>query len=77
MVYVASYLPTADAEQEAEHIRLLPLLQFFDVFKGTHLRGEILELATTQSRKCKKSNSCRTEAGHYTVTITIQARTDK
>lgn len=32
-----SYLPAADTEKEAQHIRLLLLLELFDVFEGTHL----------------------------------------
>jgi len=32
-----SYLPTSDTEKEAQHIRLLLLLKFFDIFEGTHL----------------------------------------
>lgn len=32
-----SYLPAADTEKEAQDIRLLLLLELFDVFEGTHL----------------------------------------
>lgn len=32
-----SYLPAADPKEETEDIRLLLLLELFDVFKGTHL----------------------------------------
>ena len=32
-----SYLPASDTEKEAQHIRLLLLLKFFDIFEGTHL----------------------------------------
>jgi hypothetical protein len=32
-----SYLPASDTEKEAQHIRLLLLLKFFNIFEGTHL----------------------------------------
>lgn len=38
----SSYLPAADAEQEAEHIALLLLLKFLDVLEGTHLLSQRL-----------------------------------
>ena len=34
-----SYLPAAHTQKEAQHIGLLLLLELFDVFEGTHLRG--------------------------------------
>lgn len=37
-----AYLPAADTEKEAQHIRLLLLLELFDVFEGTHLREIVL-----------------------------------
>jgi hypothetical protein len=36
-----SHLPATDAEQEANHIGLLLLLDLFDVLEGTHLDGEM------------------------------------
>lgn len=35
-----SYLPATDTEQEANHIGLLLLLEFFHVLEGTHLERE-------------------------------------
>jgi len=40
-----SYLPAAHTKKEAQYIRLLLLLNFFDVFKGTHLLKETKMLA--------------------------------
>lgn len=37
-----SYLPAANAEQEAQHIGLLLLLKFLNVLKRTHLFGKSL-----------------------------------
>lgn len=34
-----SHLPASDAQQEANHIGLLLLLDFFHVLEGTHLDG--------------------------------------
>ena len=36
-----SYLPAADTEKEAQDIRLLLLLELFDVFEGTHLSDSL------------------------------------
>lgn len=33
---VSTYFPAADAQEEAQHIRLLALLELFDVLEGTH-----------------------------------------
>lgn len=33
-----SYLPATDTEQEANHVGLLLLLEFFHVLEGTHLK---------------------------------------
>jgi hypothetical protein len=37
LIIASSYLPASDTEKEAQHIRLLLLLKFFDIFEGTHL----------------------------------------
>lgn len=33
----STYFPAANAEEEAKHIRLLLLLELFDILEGTHL----------------------------------------
>jgi hypothetical protein len=34
-----SYLPATNTQKEAQHIRLLLLLELFDVLEGTHLQN--------------------------------------
>ncbi|KAB8338894.1 hypothetical protein FH972_021836 [Carpinus fangiana] len=46
-----SYLPAADAQQEAQNVRLLLLLKFFNVFEGTHLSQRVL-ISNWSRRKC-------------------------
>lgn len=41
-----SHLPASDAQQEANHIGLLLLLDFFHVLEGTHLDGSMLDECT-------------------------------
>lgn len=48
---VLSHLPASDAQQEANHIGLLLLLDFFHVLEGTHLDG------------CKSENALAAEIG--------------
>lgn len=45
-----SYLPAANAEQEAQHIGLLLLLKFLNVLKRTHLFGEVVSLDVRKFR---------------------------
>lgn len=46
-----SHLPASDAQQEANHIGLLLLLDFFHVLEGTHLDGY-------KSEKCTCGGDC-------------------
>ena len=37
LMIVDSYLPASNTEKEAQHIGLLLLLKFFNIFEGAHL----------------------------------------
>ncbi len=42
---LSTNLPAANAEKEAEHIALLLLLKFLEIFEGTHFRDSAVEVS--------------------------------
>ncbi len=46
----STYFPASDSEEESQHVRLLPLLQFFDVLEGAHFRCKGFESAACKTK---------------------------